>query len=107
MSEAQERRGRIYVSGPMTGYPDLNFPAFNAAADKLEAEGWDVENPADKGIVEGWEWEDYLRYDVKKVSDCDAIYLLVGWEESKGSRLEWYIASALGLRMIFEQVEKS
>jgi len=93
MSESQERRGRIYVSGPMTGYPDLNFPAFNAAADKLEAEGW--------------EWEDYLRYDVKKVSDCDAIYLLVGWEESKGSRLEWYIASALGLRMIFEQVEKS
>jgi hypothetical protein len=25
----------LYVSGPMTGLPDLNFPAFHAAAAKL------------------------------------------------------------------------
>ena len=28
---------RIYVAGPMTGYPDLNFPAFHAETARLRA----------------------------------------------------------------------
>jgi hypothetical protein len=26
------RKSRVYIAGPMTGLPDYNFPAFNAAA---------------------------------------------------------------------------
>ena len=30
----------IYISGPITGLPDLNYPAFHAAAAELRALGW-------------------------------------------------------------------
>jgi hypothetical protein len=39
----------IYISGPMSGLPNLNFPAFYAAQAKLEAEGYKVVNPAEIG----------------------------------------------------------
>jgi len=55
---------KIYVSGPMTGIKDFNFPLFNSVAVLLRNKGFEVENPADKGIVDGWQWEDYLRYDI-------------------------------------------
>ena len=35
---------RIYIAGPMTGYPELNFPAFHAAANSLRAQGYDAVN---------------------------------------------------------------
>ena len=28
---------RIYIAGPMSGLPDLNYPAFNAMAERLRA----------------------------------------------------------------------
>jgi hypothetical protein len=37
----------IYISGPMTGYPDLNFPAFHLAASVLRSEGFTVISPAE------------------------------------------------------------
>ena len=88
---------RVYVSGPMTGRESLNFPAFNAAEAMLRERGLDVVNPAAKGIVDGWEWEDYLRLDVKLITECDAIYTLDGWEDSRGARLEVHVATELGL----------
>lgn len=81
----------------MTGKPGHNFQAFNAAAVRLEKLGFEVANPADKGIVEGWSWADYLRYDLKILVDCDAIFLLDGWEESEGANLEYHVAQRLGL----------
>ena len=35
---------RIYIAGPMTGLPDFNYPAFNAAAARMRALGFEVEN---------------------------------------------------------------
>ena len=36
---------RVYCSGPMTGKPDLNRPAFDAAEKRLTAQGHFVINP--------------------------------------------------------------
>lgn len=96
----QARAWRIYIAGPMTGLPDLNFPAFNAAADALRTQGWHVENPADHGVIEGAQWEDYLAYDITRLGTCGAIYLLPGWEKSKGATLEAHIAKMLGLQVL-------
>ena len=94
---AMSRVGRVYLAGPMTGYENFNFPAFNAAAQRLRAEGFDVVNPADHGIVEGAEWADYLRFDLGKLVQCASIALLPGWEASKGANLEVSVAQKLGM----------
>jgi Domain of unknown function (DUF4406) len=96
---------RVYISGPMGGWENHNFPAFNEAADKLRNLGFEVENPADKGIVDGWVWTDYLRYDLAKLVECDALHLLPNWYRSPGSRLEVHVASQLGFNQVLADGE--
>lgn len=90
---------RVYVSGPMSGYPGHNFPAFNAAARELARAGFETCNPADKGIIPGWSWEDYLRVDIIEMLGCDGVATLAGWNLSEGALLETQVANACGLRV--------
>lgn len=88
---------RVYVSGPMTGMPELNHPAFNKAAAQLRAQGIAVFNPAELPKNNSWSWCDYMRADLKALMDCTEILMLPGWEKSKGARLEMHVAIALGM----------
>lgn len=88
---------RLYVSGPMTGIHDHNFPAFAAAAKELEAAGHVAIDPGAKGVIDGWSWEDYLRHDLRQVFDCDGVALLPGWVDSRGAWLEVTVARALSM----------
>lgn len=91
---------RIYLSGPMTGLPDHNFPAFEAARLQLRAEGFEVLCPAEAGKVDGWAWEQYLRRDLRMVLDAEAVIVLPGWEKSRGARLETHVAEGLGMPVV-------
>lgn len=94
---------KIYVAGPMRGKPELNFPAFNAAAEGLREIGWDVVNPVDINPDPKAEWRDCMNKDIVELVHCDAIYMLVGWENSKGASLEHHIAVELGLDLYYEE----
>lgn len=91
---------RIYVAGPMTGHKELNFPAFHAAAAALRAEGHHVENPAEINADPNAQWLDCMRMDIARLVTCDAVYMLPGWEASRGARLEHTIAAGLGLEVM-------
>jgi hypothetical protein len=91
---------RLYVAGPMTGLPDFNFPAFHAAAAKLRALGFDVENPAENTEPPCKSWLGYMRKAVVQVSKVDGLILLPGWEQSKGARVEFNLAVGLGLSVM-------
>lgn len=95
-----ERARRVYVAGPMTGIKEFNYPAFNAVADQLRAQGYEVENPADHGVVEGAQWADYMAYDLTRLGLCGQVAVLPGWENSKGARLEVHIARELGMPVV-------
>lgn len=105
----------IYLSGPMTGLPAYNYPAFNAAAVRLRAAGYLVYHPADSRAgwsggqpgdtsgVSGFEspreigfdpraaFADYTRFITTRGK---AIAALPGWEASPVGRGE----TALALR---------
>lgn len=100
---------RVYIAGPMTGYADLNFPAFNAKAAKLRALGYVVinpaeindENPADALTMTSEElaahWQKCMRADITALLTCDRIVMLDGWTRSRGATLEHHVAKALGM----------
>lgn len=89
---------RIYVSGPMTGHVDFNFPAFHAAAARLREAGWEPINPAENfGGRTDLPRETYLRADVILLAQCEAIAMLPGWEESRGAKLEYLLARELSM----------
>ena len=94
------RANRVYVAGPMTGIADFNYPAFNEVANQLRALGYEVENPADHGIVEGAQWADYLAYDLTRLGLCGVVALLPDWEKSQGAKLEVLIAERLGMTVV-------
>ena len=96
---------RVYLSGPMTGLPDLNFPAFHAHAATLRARGHDVVNPAELAPDKGLTWEDCMRADLAGLATCDAIALMPGWHTSRGAHLELHIAHRLGLLVLFVESE--
>jgi hypothetical protein len=88
---------RIYIAGPMTGFPELNFPAFHAATAEWRAKGWHVENPAEINADPKKGWNECMRADIPRLVTCDAIYLLPGWKLSRGARIEAHIARELGM----------
>lgn len=111
----------IYLSGPMRGYKNFNFPAFDHAAAVLRSQGHSVFNPAEKDRVEDpkgktWKSEDgdivkaeekgfdrrvAIRADLDYIIDhADAIALLPGWEVSKGANAELWLARFLDLEEI-------
>jgi hypothetical protein len=114
------RRRPIYIAGPMRGIPKYNFPAFDAAAERLYNEGWDAVNPADLDRALGFDPEDFpadfdwtsldsglslkdiVKKDLDAIQQCDAIFMLAGWERSKGAKAELAVAIWLDLEVLFE-----
>lgn len=85
----------IYIAGPMAGKEDFNRAAFNAAAKVLAAKGWQPINPVEierlypcvreDGSVNGVRLNNLMEIERIFVRRADAMYLLNGWERSKGA----------------------
>lgn len=100
---------KLYVAGPMRGYPLFNFPAFDAATEELRKRGHEVISPAEldrqvgfdetSGSLEGFDFHAAMRRDIEALLEVDGIALLPGWRRSSGVATELAVARALGLRV--------
>lgn len=90
----------LYLSGPMTGKLDLNFPAFHDESARLRSLGYDVVNPAELNPDPRATWHACMRNDLKALLDCDALVLLPGWEHSAGAHLEMHVAHRVGMEIL-------
>lgn len=90
---------RLYLTGPMTGLPDFNHPAFHQAADQLRAAGYIVTNPADNGRNPDDPWLEHMRTDIILMMQrrCNGIATLPGIGQSQGSLVEIRLGKGLGL----------
>ena len=91
---------RIYISGPMSGIENLNFPTFNLEAARLRGLGYEVVNPAEINPDPQTTWEQCMRNDLIAMLDCDTLALLPGWANSKGAHLETHIAHRVGIKIV-------
>lgn len=106
-------RKTIYIAGPMTGKPDLNYPRFRRFAKLLRDEGWKVVSPVEMAEDNNWTPDmltantDLLQRlifaELEAVKCCDAILMLKGWEESKGARTELLVALTHNKEVIQER----
>lgn len=96
----REVQGIVYISGPMTGVEDYNYPLFNWVAETLRQRDYAVINPAEFfGGNADRTREEYIRESIIRLLEADAVVLLPGWQDSPGARLEVAIAGELKLPM--------
>jgi uncharacterized protein DUF4406 len=103
MALEQTGRPTLYISGPMSGLPDCNYPAFREASTALRSEGWNVVDPSEHfGGSTNLPRHKYLAADVVDlITKCKAIALLTGWWTSEGAKLETQIALDLGYELFY------
>ena len=94
---------RIYISGAIAHHDiDERKAAFAAAAEHLKSEGYTPVNPFDNGLPQSEDWRRHMRVDIGMLLQCGKIYMLRGWELSKGAKLELDVASSCGIEVMFE-----
>ena len=89
----------VYVSGPMSGLAENNYPAFHRAAAELRARGYRVVNPAELAITDPESWASCMRSCVRALTDCDCIVMLEGWQASRGAKIELDLARHLDMQI--------
>ena len=90
----------IYLAGPMTGLPEFNYPAFFTETDRLQALGYQVENPANNPEPPCKSWEGYMRLALAQMVRCDTIAMLPNWGNSRGAAIEFRLAGDLGMHIV-------
>jgi hypothetical protein len=104
--QAPSAQELVYISGPMSGLPDFNFPAFFHAQRALASVGIESINPAqldlDEDQLSGMEWAEFLRRDLAAMmaDGVNSVVLLPGWRNSRGATLEAYVGRMLGMRVV-------
>jgi hypothetical protein len=115
----------IYLSGPMSNFPDYNRPYFMAVEKVLTLQMsilafrallgfplvhpgfWTdcrIINPANfvtaselLSVDEEDKWSYCMRKAIPKLANCNVLVLLPGWSRSEGAKLELEIAEKLGM----------
>ena len=99
---------RVYVMGPMSGFPNLNSGAFSAAFDFLTKNGFHVVSPhhierpflaedRDKKLPPGEVYRQVMPMDIFALASSDMVIALPFWEKSPGCGLERHAADLFNI----------
>ena len=99
---------KIYISGPISGYDlEERREAFKNVQKQLEEEGWTVFNPMENGLPAEADTHQHMHRDLAVLTTEEipfkAIYMMTHWTHSAGCKLEFDVATAIGLTVIFEE----
>ena len=96
----------IYIAGKITDPNPIvqanNLWNFIEAEKMLEQKGLSCFNPA-RLEQEGHSYEYYLAFELRWIlQNRPTMYMLKGWEQSQGARLEHEMAKQIGLKIEYE-----
>lgn len=95
-------RQKIYIAGPVTGMPQLNHHAFVDAASALHELGFEAVNPHTLcRHVHPDDWHTALKICLHNIVWCNGIYMLQGWQNSRGATLERSVAMQLNIPVFY------
>ena len=100
---------KIYISGPISNDP-YHRESFDKAEEYLKHLGYKVVNPLDikereftgpdKDIKL---WNYFMRKSIRLLMECDQIYMLEKWRESRGATIEHNLATDLSMPRMYEE----
>ena len=93
---------KIYISGKISGIESEAAQLFQQAENELKAKGFNPINPMTLNHDHDKSWHSYIKEDVKALCDCDQIYMLSNWKDSKGAIIEHTIAMYLGIDVVYQ-----
>lgn len=92
---------KVYISGPITGTKDY-LARFEEIETAFARQGVEVINPAkvNANLPESTTWEEYMRISLCMLGMCDGIYMMEGWQQSRGASLEYAYARGMGITVL-------
>ena len=107
------RKEKVYISGKISGLGrEVYTGKFAKAEELVRAKGYKTVNPT-HFLVCRWRWlyrivgyERTLLYDIWRLWQCDRIYLIPGWMDSRGARIESFAAHVMRVRRLPMEIRK-
>ena len=100
------KKKKIYLSGAISGHSiEERRKVFEDVEHALSAVGWEVVNPMKNGLPVDSSTHEHMRRDFELLLQCDAIYMMSRWTHSAGCKVEFDVATAIGLDVYFEDAE--
>ena len=98
---------KIYISGKISGLPLSEVrQRFADTAAFLDSIGFEAVNPMNNGVSPKADWKEHMAADIRMLLDCQTIYMMDNWIDSKGASIEYDIANRLGMNIWFETIVK-
>ena len=97
-----ERGKIVYLSGRISGNDNYK-KEFASAENFLLQMGYIVLNPANlEEVGKGLAYEQYLNICYRLVDVADIIFMVSGWQKSKGANAELSYAKSLGKKVMYQ-----
>lgn len=97
---------KVFISGPISGLPYVDVKTtFDVAEDVWRnrmRQKYRVVNPTTLCSV-NWSWWRCMAVCLWHLIWCSHIYMLLGWHNSRGARIEHRVARALRKRIIYQK----
>jgi hypothetical protein len=92
---------KVYISGKITGLPFSEALAkFRRAEIYILEQGDEQFNPM---LTFYDNWNEAMVYCIENLLNCDEILMLHDWKDSKGARIEHFIAETIGMKITYWQ----
>jgi hypothetical protein len=98
---------KCYIAGSITNgnlipVTEERENAFMQAARVVENGGMYPINPMKLLHNHDKTWLSYMRTCLRAMLTCEVVYMLQGWEQSRGASIEHNLAKELGLKIIYQ-----
>ena len=91
---------KLYISLPISGHDIEEVKHRAALAKKHYSEKYDVITPFDICTDEAATYANCMGKDIEALLECDVIFLMTGWQKSKGCMAEFYVAQVYNKQIL-------